>query len=97
MCKAAQGSAARYWLSGTRTATPSGILGQHMHDSEQVERFRKMTPAERWEVWRELAELGMSLWDQNLTAAEIDRRWRVWRREHDLSDANMLRAFRSAT
>ena len=55
-----------------------------------------MTPAERWEVWRELAELGMSLWDQNLTAAEIDRRWRLWRREHDLSDANMLRAFRSA-
>lgn len=56
-----------------------------------------MTPAERWEVWRELAELGMSLWEGNLDEAEIERRWRVWKQEHDLSDANMLRAFRSAT
>jgi len=32
----------------------------------------------------------------NLDAAEIERRWRVWRAEHDQSDRNMLAAFRNA-
>ena len=74
----------------------NGMLRASMHDSDQIEQYRKMTPAERWEVCWKLAELGMSLWEQNLTAEEIERRWGVWRREHDLSDENMLRAFRSA-
>jgi hypothetical protein len=67
-----------------------------VHDAEQVERFRRMTPAERWEIWRDLTGFGMALWEANLTPEEIERRWSVWRREHDLSDANMLRAFRDA-
>lgn len=68
-----------------------------MHDAEQIRRYRSMTPAERWEVWRELTALGIALWEANLDEREMERRWSVWRREHGLSDANMLRAFRSAT
>lgn len=55
-----------------------------------------MTTAERWQIWRELTDLGWALWEANLAQTEIERRLRAWRREHDLSDANMLRAFRSA-
>lgn len=55
-----------------------------------------MTPAERWELWLELSDMGMSLWEVNLDTAEIERRWKIWREEHELSDANMLRAFREA-
>jgi len=67
-----------------------------MQDERQVEAIRRMTPAERFEMWYELAELGMSLWEANLTPAEIDRRWEIWRREHELSNENMLRAFAEA-
>jgi len=63
-----------------------------MHDEEQVRRYRAMMPAERWELWRELTAFGFGLWEANLDEAEIERRMRVWRREHDLSDQNMLRA-----
>jgi len=55
-----------------------------------------MEPAERFELWAELSDLGMALWEANLSADEIERRWSVWRREHDLSDRNMLEAFRRA-
>jgi hypothetical protein len=68
-----------------------------MMSDEQLEEFRRMTPAERWEVWFELADLGMSLWEANLDENEIARRWSIWRREHDRSDENMLRAFREAS
>jgi hypothetical protein len=68
-----------------------------MTDSRQIEQFRRMTPAERWEVWAELAQLGMAIWESNLTEEQISERWKVWRREHDLSDQNMLRAFREAS
>lgn len=67
-----------------------------MHDDRQLETIRRMTPAERFEAWFELASLGMALWDANLDEAEIERRWEVWRREHDRSDQNMLAAFRNA-
>ncbi|MCI0651531.1 MAG: hypothetical protein L0Z55_06585 [Planctomycetes bacterium] len=67
-----------------------------MLDKAQIEQFRRMTPAERWAVWLELSELGMAIWEANLTADEIEARWKVWREEHDRSDANMLRAFREA-
>lgn len=66
-----------------------------MHDREQLERYRDMTHAERWELWLELCRFGMELWESNLDAAEIERRWAIWRREHDLSDRNMLEAFRN--
>lgn len=65
-------------------------------NDRQLEDFRKMTPAERWELWLELSDMGMSLWEVNLDTAEIERRWKIWREEHELSDANMLRAFREA-
>jgi hypothetical protein len=68
-----------------------------MTDSRQIEQFRRMTPAERWEVWAELAQLGMAIWESNLTEEQIAERWKVWRREHDRSDENMLRAFREAS
>lgn len=68
-----------------------------MTDDEQLEQYRRMTPAERWAVWRELARLGMAIWDSNLREEEIDARWAAWSREHDLSDENMLRAFRDAS
>lgn len=55
-----------------------------------------MTPAERWEIWRELTDLAWATWEANLDAAEIERRMAIWRREHDLSDRNMLEAFRNA-
>jgi hypothetical protein len=67
-----------------------------VHDAEQIRRFPGMTPAERWEIWRELTDLGWAIWEANLDASEIERRLAAWRREHDLSDDNMLRAFRSA-
>lgn len=67
-----------------------------MTDAEQLERYRRMPPAERWELWRELSEFGMSVWESNLTVEEMARRWRIWREEHDASDRNMLRAFREA-
>ena len=70
--------------------------GARMTDSEQIDQFRRMTPAERWEVWAELARLGMAIWESNLTEEEITARWAVWRREHDRSDQKMLRAFREA-
>ena len=65
-----------------------------MTDREQLEQYRRMTPAERWEMWAELAALRMTIWDANLDSAQIEARWAVWRREHDRSDANMLRVFR---
>ncbi len=66
-----------------------------MHDQEQLRRFRLMTPDEKWQIWRELTNLAMGLWEANLDDAEIERRMAIWRREHDLSDANMLRGFRN--
>ena len=68
-----------------------------MTDKEQLEQYRRMTPAERWEIWAQLSELGMAIWDANLDEEEIEARWAVWRQEHDRSDQNMLRAFREAT
>ena len=65
-----------------------------MTDREQVEQYRRMTPAQRWEIWAELAELGMAIWDENLDDDEIEARWAAWRREHDRSDRRMLRVFR---
>ena len=65
-----------------------------MTDPEQLEQYRRMTPAERWEMWVELSALGMTIWESNLDASQIEARWAVWRREHDRSDANMLRVFR---
>lgn len=67
-----------------------------MTDERQLEQYRKMTPAERWEMWNELNEFTMELWERNLDAAEIERRWAVWRQEHDASDRNMLKGFREA-
>lgn len=67
-----------------------------MQDDRQLEAIRRMTPAERWEMWFELARLGMDLWEANLTPQEIERRWEIWRREHEHSNQNMLRAFRAA-
>jgi hypothetical protein len=67
-----------------------------VQDDRQLEAYRRMTHAERFELWFELAKLGMQLWEANLDEAEMARRWELWRREHDLSDANMLRAFRNA-
>jgi hypothetical protein len=67
-----------------------------MTDSEQIDQFRRMTPAERWEVWAELSRLGMAIWESNLSEEEIAKRWDVWRQEHDRSDQQMLRAFREA-
>lgn len=64
---------------------------------EQLEQFRRMTPAERWAIWRELCDLGVTVWERSLSPEEIDRRWAVWRRQHDLSDAEMLRCLRSAS
>lgn len=55
-----------------------------------------MTPAERFAVWLELADLGMALWEANLDKAEIERRLAISRQEHDLSDEQMLRGFRAA-
>jgi len=68
-----------------------------MLDAKQIEQFRRMTPAERWDMCFELARLGMAVWDSNLSREEIERRWEVWRREHALSDRAMLRAFRETT
>jgi hypothetical protein len=67
-----------------------------MQDTRQIEAIRSMTPSERWEMWIELSRLGMELWESNLTPEEIDRRWAIWRREHDASNDNMLRGFREA-
>jgi hypothetical protein len=55
-----------------------------------------MTPAERWDMWFELSRLGMDLWEANLSPAEIDRRWEIWRREHELSNENLLRGLKAA-
>jgi len=82
-------SAWRWTWSARRT-----MLDSAMTDDEQIEIYRRMTPAQRWEVWRDLCEVTMSLWEANLDEAEMERRWEIWRREHDLSDRNMLRAFR---
>jgi hypothetical protein len=68
-----------------------------MTDAQQLEQYRRMTPAERWEVWAELARLGMAIWEENLSEQEIAARREVWRREHDRSDESMLRGFREAT
>lgn len=67
-----------------------------MQDERQIEAYRRMSPAERWEIWFELSELGMALWEANLSREEIDRRWEIWRREHAAANENMLRAFREA-
>jgi hypothetical protein len=63
-------------------------------DRQQIEQFRRMAPAERWEIWAELSELGMAIWEANLDEAEIEARWAAWCREHDRSDRRMLRVFR---
>lgn len=68
-----------------------------MIDERQFEMFRRMSAAERWEVWAELSGLGMAVWESNLNEEEIARRWAAWRREHDRSDKNMLRRFREAS
>ncbi len=67
-----------------------------MLDARQLETIRKMSPAERWDMGFELARLGMDLWEANLTREEIDRRWEIWRREHELSNQNLLRGLRRA-
>jgi hypothetical protein len=67
-----------------------------MIDQKQIDQFRRMTPAERWAMSVELSELGMAIWEQNLSREDIERRWAIWRRDHDLSDAKMLRGFREA-
>lgn len=67
-----------------------------MQDERQIEAYRRMTLAERWDIWFELAELGWSLWEANLTREEIDRRWEIWRREHPASNENLLRGLREA-
>jgi len=83
-------------VAGPSEAPVSGLYHPGAMNDAQLEAFRRMTPAERFELWHELARLGMDLWEANLDAAEIERRWSIWRREHDLSDQNMLRAFREA-
>jgi hypothetical protein len=65
-------------------------------NDRQIEDFRRMTPAERWQMWLELTRLADRLWEANLTPEEVQRRWEIWRREHDLSDRNMLVGFRNA-
>jgi hypothetical protein len=65
-------------------------------NSRQLDEIRKMTPAERWDMWFELSRLGMDLWEANLSPAEIDRRWEIWRREHELSNENLLRGLKAA-
>lgn len=67
-----------------------------MMDQAQLEMFRRMTPAERMDVWLELSRLGMDLWEANLDEAEIARRWEIWRLEHERSNQNLLRALRAS-
>ena len=63
----------------------------------QLEDFKKMTPDERLEVSKGLARLCLAFWESNLEPAEIERRWRIWREQHDASDAAMLQGFRDAS
>jgi len=65
-------------------------------NERQLEDYWRMTPAERWRIWLELMRLADRLWGDNLSPEEIRRRWAVRRREHDLSDRNMLAGFRNA-
>ena len=67
-----------------------------MLDQRNLDEIRRMTPAERWAMWFELASLGMDLWEANLSREEIDRRWEIWRREHELSNENLLRGLKEA-
>jgi hypothetical protein len=65
-----------------------------MQSQQQIEQFRRMTPAQRLAIWSQLADQGMEIWQSILSAEEIERRWAIWRRDHDLSDEAMLRGFR---
>ncbi|MGB3967802.1 MAG: hypothetical protein WBO45_13805 [Planctomycetota bacterium] len=67
-----------------------------MQSQRSLDDIRRMTPAQRWQMWFELASFGMDLWEANLDRAEIDRRWEVWRREHELSNANLRRGLQEA-
>ncbi len=67
-----------------------------MQSQRSLYDIRRMTPAQRWQMWFELASFGMDLWEANLDRAEIDRRWEVWRREHELSNANLRRGLQEA-
>ncbi|MFY9345331.1 MAG: hypothetical protein WAT39_22765 [Planctomycetota bacterium] len=74
-----------------------GPLGlSAMQSQRSLDDIRRMTPAQRWQMWFELASFGMDLWEANLDRAEIDRRWEVWRREHELSNANLRRGLQEA-
>jgi len=67
-----------------------------MLDQRNLEAIRKMSTAERWQMWFELSCLGMDLWEANLSREEIDRRREIWRREHELSNENLLRGLKEA-
>ncbi|MBI4613625.1 MAG: hypothetical protein HY720_08455 [Planctomycetes bacterium] len=67
-----------------------------MTDDEQLDRYRRMTPSQRWEIWLELTRFADALWDANLSQEEQARRWGIWRAEHSASDRNMLEGFRRA-
>jgi hypothetical protein len=72
------------------------MLTHRMQSERSIDEIRKMTPAERFEMWFELSALGMEIWEANLTREEIDRRWEIWRREHELSNQNLLRGLAAA-
>jgi hypothetical protein len=72
------------------------MLTHRMQSERSIDEIRKMTPAERFEMWFELSVLGMEIWEANLTREEIDRRWEIWRREHELSNQNLLRGLAAA-
>jgi hypothetical protein len=60
----------------------------------QIQDFRRMTPGERLALSRELARLGDKLWESNLDRVEVERRWELWRAEHEFSNAALLEGLR---
>ena len=60
---------------------------------DDIESIRRMTPDEKFQQWRALVRFSWKFFD--LPDEETGRRkWQVWLREHDRSNANLLRALR---
>lgn len=63
-----------------------------MQSQQQIEQFRRMTPAQRLAIWAELTSFSFEIWLSGRSEEEITKRWQAWRTIHDASDESMLRA-----
>jgi len=61
--------------------------------AEGLDSIRRMTPDEKIRTWMALVRFSRPFW--SLPTPEVgDRKWALWKREHDAGNENLLRALR---